>query len=87
LNDKKHGFGAYLYPMNSYLIGKWNEDTMEGLNILINQNKEERLFIFEKKKCNIPITDLNLIKKIKNDIQYINLKMFLDELKGKGLFN
>ncbi len=73
--------------MNSYLIGKWNEDTMEGLNILINQNKEERLFIFEKKKCNIPITDLNLIKKIKNDIQYINLKMFLDELKGKGLFN
>lgn len=87
MNDKKHGFGTYLYPMNSFLVGRWIEDTMEGIALLINYKKEERLFKFEKGKLVLSISDQNIVKKIKNDIEYLNLKVFLEELTVKGLYN
>ena len=69
------------------MIGKWMEDIIEGLAILIDQNKEERIFLFKKDKNKLPINDINQIRKIKNDIEYLNLKIYLEELKVKGLYN
>ena len=86
-NDKKHGYGAYFYLNNSCMIGKWMEDIIEGLAILIDQNKDERIFLFKKDKNKLPINDINQIRKIKNDIEYLNLKIYLEELKVKGLYN
>ena len=69
------------------MIGKWMEDIIEGLAILIDQNKDERIFLFKKDKNKLPINDINQIRKIKNDIEYLNLKIYLEELKVKGLYN
>ena len=63
------------------------QDILEGLAILIDNNKDEKLYLFKKGNNKIPILELNQIKKIKNDIEFLNLKIFLDELKVKGLYS
>ena len=62
------------------------QDILEGLAILIDNNKDEKLYLFKKGNNKMPILELNQIKKIKNDIEFLNLKIFLDFLDSYNAF-
>ena len=50
-----------IYDNNLYCIGKWVEDELDGLAILI-ENSKEKMIIFKKGKEKFKITDPLKIK-------------------------
>jgi hypothetical protein len=60
---------------NTYTIGKWNENMLEGLALLSADNKE-KLIIFSKNKIKKLIDDLQEIEKIKISQDFKNLEEF-----------
>jgi hypothetical protein len=82
-NDKKHGYGMYVYQNNTYLIGRWVEDIMDGLAICLGANKNEELVVFRKHREKKMITDKEQVEEIKKSEEYQRLLVFLEELENK----
>ena len=86
-NDKKHGYGMYIYKNNSLLIGKWIQDIMEGLAIFYEQDKTEELLIYRKHREKRTITEREEIEELKKSNEYQNLLIFLEEINNNEIFD
>ena len=74
-----------IYDNNLYCIGKWVEDELDGLAILI-ENSKEKMIIFKKGKEKFKITDPLKIKITKTENEFKNLNIFIENMKVKGLY-
>ena len=91
LNDKKNGYGACFYDsINMVLIGKWENDLIEGFAIVINFNyngndnnennyeKIVKMYNGEIENTELDDENINLFKKSKDYIEMI--KLFKEKL-------
>ena len=84
-NDKKHGYGMFKYENDSFLIGKWIEDIMEGLAIFYEPDKTEELIVFRRHREKKTITENDQIENLKKSDDYHNLLIFIKEMNYRML--
>ena len=85
-NDMKHGYGMYIYENDSYLIGRWIEDVMQGLAIFYETDKTEELIIFKKNREKRVVKGIIEIEDLKKSSEYQNLLVFLEEINNHTVF-
>jgi hypothetical protein len=89
-NDKKHGYGASFYPEKFFvLLGKWENDNIEGQSIVysLNNNKDinfdnnEKIVIMDKGNIINSELDEEELSKIKLNNEYNEkIKIFREKL-------
>jgi len=86
-NNKKHGYGIFLFNDNTKLIGNLVEGHLVGLSLKYDNEDTEQLEIHRKYLQKEIKQNQREINKIKNTSNYIKLKDFYEEMKGRGLVN
>lgn len=80
--NKKNGLGVKFNKNKGIsLIGNWTQDNLEGLAILINESKEEKIIYFKEKIKN-EIYDESEITTIKESPMYKEMKEFYSNVKS-----
>ena len=86
INDQKHGFGINIFPNNSFILSKWEEDFMIGISLFFDKDDNfEQIYISSKGKPKKLIENQEEIEQIKENKEYLDLKSFLNDLKIKGM--
>lgn len=81
-NDMKNGFGFCQYNKpRSFLIGKWKDNQLEGLCVLIGEKGNEVFTIINKNKEKKEVKDLAEIIRIKSSNEYFKLMEFFQNNK------
>ena len=88
-NDKKNGYGASFYPEQSFvLIGKWEDDAIEGPSIILPLNDQD-LHISNTEEDNLNVNQSERIVII-NKGNIINSELNMDdilEIKNSNDYN
>jgi len=80
--NKKNGLGVKFNKNKGIsLIGNWIQDNLEGLAILINESKDEKIIYFQEKRKN-EISDESEIIAIKESPIYREMKEFYLNVKS-----
>ena len=86
IKDKKNGYGMNIYINKTKIIGKWVDDKLDGLAIVIDDKDQESLYIFKMGKDKIQIRDSGKIKFLKNQNEYKDLIKFRENLVLNDFF-